>query len=186
MDAAIGFRSKTGRAIVVALAAGSRAPELIFRREISLIDPRSNATKGPYHEVMELPWAKAVAAARKSVSMIETVAARALEARVDELTRDAFQVRTLGIVGSPDSNLEKIGNPHIRAHAAEGILFRHALEVAAERNKLPFQSFSDRTISAESWRFDARLKILGKQAGAPWRTDEKNAATAAWLALSDY
>jgi hypothetical protein len=182
-DASIGFRAKTGRAIVVALAAGTRWPDLILRREISLVDPRSRATRGPYHEVMELPWPDAVLAARTSVSAIETVATRALEALIAELASGSFRVRSVGIVGSPDSNVAKIGNPHIRAHAAEGMLFRHALEVAATRTHIPSRTFSDRTISADSQRFAARLAILGKKAGAPWRTDEKNAATAAWLAM---
>lgn len=181
--AAIGFRAKTGRAIVVALSAAARYPTLIFRREISLVDPRVPATSQPFHEVMELPWPQATTAAQPSVSAIEAVATAALKDMLAELKAQRFTVRGAGIVGSRDQNLEKIGNPHIRAHAAEGILFRRVLEVAARAHRLPFTSFSDKEIAINAVPFAARLKILGKEAGSPWRTDEKNAASAALLAL---
>lgn len=38
------------------------------------------------------------------------------------------------VVGSAPRSLDRIGNQHIRAHAAEGILFRRVLEVASEHN----------------------------------------------------
>jgi hypothetical protein len=183
VDASIGLRAKTGKAIVVALAAGARFPELIFRREIRLFDPRVPATMQPYHVVMNMPWREAAVAARPSVSAIEKVSTRALADLIAELEARSFRVRRVGIVGPADRNLEKMGSPHVRAHAAEGILFRHALEVAVAEQRVSFESFSDKTIGTSAASFAARLRILGKQAGAPWRADEKNAATAALLAL---
>ena len=41
--AAIGFRTKTGRAIAVALAGPVEEPELLWRREVALIDPGSDS-----------------------------------------------------------------------------------------------------------------------------------------------
>src|SRR5437667_7330394 len=172
MPAVLGLRAKTGRAIAVVL---SRKGEFVARREISLVDPAIADTGQPYHVVMELPWADATVAVRKLVVAIERVATKA----VRDLARE-FDVRAIGIVGAPERQLEKIGNEHIRAHAAEGVLFRHVLEVAAEANKLRHRAFPEKTLPSD---FASQLKDLGRAAGSPWRADEKMAATAALMML---
>src|SRR5262245_27986975 len=166
MPAVLGLRAKTGRAIAVVL---SRKGEFLARREISLVDPEMAATRQPYHVVMELPWKDAQVAVRPSTRAIERVATAAVRALARE-----FDVREVGIVGAPERQLEKIGNEHIRAHAAEGVLFRHVLEVAAEKNKLRHRAFAEKSLS-----IDPRTQELGRAAGSPWRADEKMAATAA-------
>ncbi len=187
--AAIGFRSKTGRAIAVAVAGPPKAPELLWRREIALIDPAIPETAEPYHQVMELPWEQAIVAVRPSVARIESVARTALASLIRELASGGWTVRAVGVVGSPDRSLQKIGNEHIRAHAAEGILFRRVLESAAEHHHLKWVGLSEEQIGPASLELGAvadvaaHLKALGRQAGAPWRVDERAAATAAWLAL---
>jgi hypothetical protein len=178
--ASIGFRAKTGRAIVVAIAGDS----LLFRREISLVHPDVAQTAEPYHEVMELPWPQWAPTVQPFVAAIESVATSALEALVQEIAARGHKVRGVGIVGSPDSDLLRLGNLHIRAHAAEGMLFRRVLEAAATEHRLKFKTFSDRTIGDNFKPLASTLKALGAQAGAPWRTDEKCAATAAWLAVT--
>jgi hypothetical protein len=191
--ASIGFRAKTGRAIVVALAESLRIPELVHRGEVSLVDPRVPDSGGPYHAVMELPWAEAQAAVRDLISVLERSATDVVASQIRELTARRFDVVGIGIVGSPDRRLERIGSSHIRAHAAEGILFRNILEVAATANGIPHRALSDRSFSEfASSEFSARdiriadaLKAMGRAAGPPWRTDEKAAATAAWLTLAE-
>jgi hypothetical protein len=69
--AAIGFRSKTGKAIAVALGGSPKAPELLWRREIPLFDPESPETAEPHHQVMELPWGEAMEAVQPLVTRIE-------------------------------------------------------------------------------------------------------------------
>ena len=172
--AAIGFRAKTGRAIAVAIAGGDR-PSFIFREEITLSDPDFPGTEQPYHEVMEMRWADGVAAAKKYVARIEVIASSELARLLEVLHARGFAVKRIGVVGSKDRNLEKLGNPHIRAHAAEGILFRRVLEVAGEGHRLKVTTFSDSDI-VKSGR---HLRMLGEQAGPPWRSDEKAAAAAA-------
>jgi hypothetical protein len=140
---------------------------------------------------MELPWARAVIAARKTEAVIETVAKEAVEKLVRETRSAGLEVGSIGIVGSPDRDLLSIGNPHIRAHAAEGILFRRVLEVAAAKNGLESLSFAEKGLEARAasdlnlspTALKARLAALGLTVGRPWRADERAAATAAWLAL---
>jgi len=187
----IGFRAKTGRTIAVALTRGDSAPAYIGRWNVSLCDPLLPATAQPHHEVMELPWIEAQSAVRPIEARIENVAISALSALLSELDSKGCSVTSIGVVGSPDRNLERIGNPHIRAHAAEGILFRRVLEVAATTHKLRWRGFPDKDFEklavSELGRTPQQIKLalatMGHSAGAPWRVDERAAATAAWLTL---
>jgi hypothetical protein len=172
--AVIGFRAKTGRAIAVVLTGDARKPQFVWRGEVGLIDPKLPLTEGPYHPFMEMPWSEAQIAVQPVVAAIEKYASVVLRRLADEM-----HIRAVGVVGSPPRNIEKIGNQHIRAHAAEGILFRRVLELAAKKNKLACTGYSDRDL-----RVPAMMKEIGRAAGPPWRTDERLAATAAWLALS--
>ncbi len=190
--ATIGLRAKTGRAIAVALSEPFDSPRVIKRVELTLNDSADPATYQPYHEVMELPWEKAQVAVKKSARKIEKLATEALARLVKELRAAGFQVSGVGIVGAGNRDLEKIGSTHIRAHAAEGVLFRSVLEAAAVANGLSNQRFDERTLdqAAElglkrtSARLKAQLAEMGRAAGSPWRADEKAAAIAAWLVLT--
>jgi hypothetical protein len=188
---ALGFRAKTGRAIFAALAEPYTAPEFFWRGETALVDPKLPATSEPYHFVMELPWEQALVDVQPLVARIEIAASDAVASLIRDVRAMNGKVCAIGIVGSVDRPIAKIGNPHIRAHAAEGILFRRVLESAAKRHKIPFRAFSEVEVAASAAselggaaKVGAHLKLLGRTAGAPWRADERAAATAAWLALA--
>lgn len=190
--ASIGLRAKTGRAIAVALTGPSNLPRVIKRLEFSVVDPASPETYQPYHEFLDLPWEQAQAGAQRLARKIERIAAKALRSLRKELESEGFNVCGVGIVGAGERNLQRIGSTHIRAHAAEGVLFRQVLEVAAEANELPNRTFDERSLdqTVESElkfpiaRIKAQLGEMGREAGSPWRADEKAAATAAWLVLA--
>jgi hypothetical protein len=86
-----------------------------------------------------------------------------------------------------------ISNPHIRAHALEGQLFRTALEDASRPLGLPSSVFVERKIYAEAAKTLNRseedlkrlLAGLGREKRGPWRSDEKLAALGAWLTLHE-
>jgi hypothetical protein len=145
----------------------------------------------PYHEVMELSWAKAQVAVRKMVRVIEQMATKALAQLIKDLQTQHYRANQIGIVAAPERALEKIGSPHIRAHAAEGVLFRHVLELAAANNGIRYRSFEAqklKTLAAAELRIpvadlEQRLVALGRAIGQPWRADEKAAAASAWLAF---
>ena len=187
----IGLRAKTARAIAVVLGGTTAAPLVIEKFEIKLADPKIPATAQPYHEVMDLPWAESQKAVRKSASAIEAIARKALAHLIKELQTKGMHVRAIGIVGAKDRDLARIGNYHIRAHAAEGVLFRRVLDLAADANKLKRRTFSDRELEEiaaielgpDSTIVKRKLNDLGRTVAPPWRADEKQAATAAWLVL---
>ena len=190
----IGLRAKTARAIAVVLAGPADLPRVLKRTELILADPRVPATSQPYHEVMELPWEQATEAVKGTAASIEALASKALAALVQEAQSTGLKVCCVGIVGAGERKLEKIGSTHIRAHAAEGVLFRRVLEVAAEANGLPMRTFVEQGLAElaaselkHSTAVLARLVTdLGGSVGRPWRADEKAATMGAWLTLASY
>src|SRR6266550_7261969 len=187
----IGLRAKTARAIAVVLGGSSDAPRVLNKFEIRLADPKIPATAQPYHEVMDLPWEESQKAVRKTAAAIEAIARKALAQLIKELKSQGLKVSGAGIVGAKDRDLARIGNYHIRAHAAEGLLFRRVLDLAADANGLKARTFSDRELDqiavnelgAKSGGVKRKLNDLGRTLPPPWRADEKQAATAAWLVL---
>jgi hypothetical protein len=179
-DVVIGLKSKTGRAIAVALE--GPPPEFIGREEVALSDSRRPATMQPYHEVMELPWNESLIAVQPTIDAIEEIAAASLAKLIESIDG---RVSRIAIVGPADRKLERIGNPHIRAHAAEGVLFRRVLEVAAKANGSKSVSFVDPrdALKRRAGEIQRVLTKLGKAAGSPWRSEEKSAAMAAWAIL---
>jgi len=162
------------------------------RTQLTLTDPRTPATSQPYHEVMDLPWEQAQVAVRKTAKLIEKAASKSLRRLVQEMQSEGLKVRGVGIVGAGNRNLEKIGSTHIRAHAAEGVLFRQVLEVAAKSNDLWSRTFdekrldeiAERELNYSAAKLNNRLVDIGRSVGSPWRADEKAAALSAWLILA--
>jgi hypothetical protein len=189
--AVLGARVKTGRAIAVVLRGPVADPAVVFRGELILHDPKTPGTFQPFHEVMDLPWEKALVGVKKNTAIIEDLAARALESMVGEANKQGVEIRALGLVGGSDIDPVKIGNPHMRAHAAEGRLFREVLERAAGPLHLPCRFFVEdelyeraaADLAVPAARVKKRASDLGATVGSPWRAEEKAAAVAAWLIL---
>jgi hypothetical protein len=189
--ACIGLRAKTARAIAVVLLGPGESPQAVMRSELVLATPATPALFQPYHEVMDLPWNRAVSAVRTAERSIEVAASTAIKALVAKLQSAGITACSVGVVGAPERNLESIGSPHIRAHAAEGVLFRHVLEVGAAANNLrcaafsesDFDSFAASRLGLSVGALRGRVAEFGQALGRPWRADEKLSAIAAWLAL---
>ena len=190
-EVAIGLRAKTGRAIAVVLGGTDDSPSVITKLEISLVDPKLPGTFQPYHVVMDLPWDESQRAVRKYVRAIEKVAAKNLTVLVKRLKGQGLTVKGVGVVGAADRDLSRIGNYHIRAHAAEGVLFRSVLEFGADQNELRRRTFADRSFAANAQAelgkkhssVTQMIEDLRRSVSPPWRADEKLAAMAAWLVL---
>jgi hypothetical protein len=141
---------------------------------------------------MDMPWERATQAVRDAERTIEGAATRSLKALIDDLRSRGIDVCSVGIVGAPQRNLAAMGSPHIRAHAAEGVLFRHVLEVGAARNDLPSAVHSERGFEMAAAaglglsvaELRGVLADIGRALGSPWRADEKAAAMAAWIGLT--
>jgi hypothetical protein len=189
MTAAIGLRIKSGQAIAVALAGPSASPTVILRSVVALGDPAIPETKQPYH---------AGFTAREDPDAVERLAAivrRCACASIDGLFADvrlaASSCRGAALVVGSVIDPAQLGNPHIRAHASEGRLFRQAVEEALRAKGVEVSVIVEKALASEAVRRLDRSAVeikrvvagLGRSVDGPWRADEKAAATAAWMAL---
>jgi hypothetical protein len=182
---AIGLRVKSGHAIAVVLAGSPDAPRPVERRLIALSDPKVAETRQPYHDGFYQTEEDAREIARR-VRIVKRCAKRSVAALVDE----TGGVRAAMVVGSV-IDPRTVSNPHIRAHAYEGRLFRTVLEEALQSHGVVCDVIVDKHLSERASKDLRRppaaiartVAAFGKALGGPWRADEKAAATAAWLAL---
>ena len=183
---AVGFRVKSGFAIAVTLEGPASAPSPVSRRVIEMSDSAVPETRQPYHDGLFRTEEDARELARR-VKIVKRCAAQSITA----LLKDTGATRAGLIVGSLIEP-EKVGNPHIRAHANEGRLFRTVLQDALTSRGVRCEVIVEKQLPARSaagLQRPAReivrtLDGFGKALGSPWRADEKAAATAAWLALT--
>jgi hypothetical protein len=118
---AVGFRVKSGFAIAVTVEGPASAPSAVSRRVIEMSDSAVPETRQPYHDGLFRTEEDAGEIARR-VKIVKRCAAKSIAA----LLKDTGATRAGLIVGSLIEP-EKVGNPHIRAHASEGQLFRTVL-----------------------------------------------------------
>jgi hypothetical protein len=152
--------------------------------------PASFPKEGPYHTVMDLPWEEAVARVAPKERAVEKMAVEALARLLAGPQVASSRASGVGVVGSAASDPSRIGNPHIRAHSAEGQMFRAVLERAAAQHGLRSTSFSAKDVFAPAAKacgmpaakFQEHVRRLG--AGTkPWRLEQQHAAAAAWVML---
>lgn len=190
-SASLGLRVKTARAIAVSMTGTADGPQILERRELQLFDDAVPDSKRPFHVGLDLPKAEADPRIRRASEAIYAVALQAVRELVNALGHGGFSCRGVGLVVGSITDPATLGNPHVRAHAAEGALFREALEDAAQTCGLSTFVLVERTAYVEAGErlgeSPERLKLKAKQWGAavgkPWRADEKTAALAAWVAL---
>ena len=187
---ALGFRVKSGYAIAVAVAGPAASPSPLARSVVELSDPSVEATRQPYHDGFGTAQED-----QDEIARLVKIIKRSAERSVTGLLRDErFAGRACCgaalVVGSlidPGT----VGNPHIRAHANEGRLFRTVLADALGAHGIRPLVIVDKTLGVESVKAlrlpDTRIARtageFGRTLGAPWRAEEKSAATAAWMAL---
>ena len=185
----LGFRVKSGYAIAVALRGPASAPSAVARHVVELSDPDAADTRQPYHHGFYTHEEDTPTIARR-VRIVERVAKRSVAALLKD--PELTHCRRAGLVVGSVIDPAKVGNPHIRAHASEGRLFRTVLESALRSHGIACEVIVEKQLAATAAagleRRDAEIrKVLagfGKSLGGPWRADEKAACAAAWLALS--
>jgi hypothetical protein len=188
-EVAIGFRNHTGWAVAVAVSA---EPLVRDRRRIELCDPA--LPWQAFHAASGLP----IEEARQVVARVERSAAEAAEREllglVQELGGQGHRIRSVAIpvTTSPvPQELSTVLGSHPLLHAAEGQLYREALAEAAQAAGLPMVRFTIKDLVADAaaalgcspTTVREIIAKLGQGLGAPWAKDQKDAATAALLAL---
>jgi hypothetical protein len=189
---ALGMKSHTGWAAVVALCGPAGSAEVFAKRRIEMATTFDEGAV--YHKSQELPLARADALIRSSEEKFERIAREALAALVAELRTAGCETVASVLVGGAGKALpplESIVKSHALVHAAEGELYRRVLRRASEACHIPVLEIPAKEIGARAARalgiapaqLTARLAALGKAAGRPWARDQKDSALAAWVAL---
>jgi len=188
---ALGFRVKSGWATAVLLTGSAGLPQLIDHRAIDLCDPDIQESRQPYHAAMgKLQTDETrIQRLRKAISRAGTQSVTEL---VEEYRNAGNRLGAACLVIGSDIDPGRITNPHIRAHALEGRLFRTVLEEALRSCGLSCSVMIERSAYAQGAQMlqqtENNLKNLvaklGGSLGGPWRADEKLACLAAWVALN--
>ena len=189
--AALGLRVKSGWAAAVLLTGTPRSPQLCDVRRIELSDPQHPETRQPYHAAM----GKLERDARKinqRVDVVRGIAQQSIATLLAGYRRQNLRIRRAALVVGSQIDPDSIANPHIRAHAFEGRLFRSVLEESLRAHRIRANILIERHAYAHAveelkqTNQNVRRKIqdFGREMETPWRAEQKLAAVAAWLALS--
>lgn len=188
LAAALGLRSHSGWAALVALKGPIEQPCVILRRRIELA---KRQPRQPFHAAEGRPFREAEASIRRATDEARALATRALERAVAELDATAVGCGLLLAAGRPLPGLDRILASHALIHAAEGEHFREALRHASRACGLHLAEVKERELQERATHrlglspdaLNRRLAEWGRALGPPWRQDEKLAALVAWLAL---
>jgi hypothetical protein len=190
---ALGFRVKTGFAEGLTLVETESIPRVLARHHLELSDPADPHARFPHHAALELPESEAAPIAARVTREVKARGLLGLRAAVEATVSGeaSYELQGIGIVAGSVADPARVPNPHIRAHALEGKLFREALEEAARELGLPWLSVPEKTLYEDTARalgkdratLDRALSEMGRAAGRPWRGEEKAASLAAWIQL---
>jgi hypothetical protein len=187
---ALGFRVKSGRAVFVLIEDSIRAPRLRQSDVINLSDQRNPDTRQPYHAAMGKLETNA-ATLKRRVQSVRRVTERSIADLIQRCADDGCAIHRAALVVGSLIDPESIANPHIRAHALEGRLFRTVLEDALRSRGIQCAIFTEREVYPRASNLLRRspgqirraIAELGHSANGPWRADQKVAALAAWMSL---
>ena len=193
MDVAIGFSLHTGWAVAVAVGGGPEHPEVVARHRLELVDPE--LPRQVYHAAAGQPSRAAVALVRSVERSARDRSERALEHLRDELEAAGHRPVAVALCSEPHqvpSDVGRVVANHSLTHAAEGELYREAVEAAAEWLGLPVLQVGAKRVPGEvhlrlglsAERQRALVADLGAPLGPPWQADHKQAALLALVALA--
>ncbi len=192
---AVGFRVKSGWAAAVVLSGPSSSPSVLHSRGIELSDPAVPDSRQPYHAVDDAQGDLEPddGRIRERVRVVRRAAAQSIGELLKECRANGWNPERAGIVTGSLSDPSTILSPHIRAHAMEGHLFRTVVEDTLQSHELACivlgakSAFkvASRTIHHDEDILRRTVTNLGRHFDGPWRAEEKLAALAAWVAISE-
>ena len=190
-EAGLGFRVKSGWAMVVLVSASS-PPVVIDRRRVNLSDPSVPDSAQPFHAGLDLPKAAAAKAVARLVKCVERSSERVIAELIQHYRAGGHRIVGAGIVVGSTVDPRTIRNDHIRAHAEEGRLFRVVIENALKLSRLKFSVTREKDSLGEGKKMlgvsepglRTELTKMGKAIEGSWRAEEKEATLAALMALA--
>jgi hypothetical protein len=192
-QAALGFRSHSGWAALVAVGGPAGEPSVLVRRRVEL---SRRTPRQPFHAAEGLPIAAAEALIGRSVAEARGLADSVVGEALSELRTAGHEAVGSGILLASARalpGLREILASHAFIHAAEGELFRDVLRQASracglrvtEVKEGDLEELAAHPLGRSAAEVTRRFASWGKALGPPWTQDEKRAALVAWLALVD-
>ena len=193
--AALGCRSHSGWAALVALAGPPQAPQVIDRRRIEIADASISGSKQPYHAAEPMDFPDAQAFLKRCSRSTSRLAIQSLRGVIDDIRARGFQASDFGVAlgsGRPLPGLKNVLSSHALIHTAEGEFYRQEMLKAGRQCGLTVLGVKERELYARASaqfrmpldELERRVSDLGKPVGPPWTQDQKCAALMAWLALA--
>jgi hypothetical protein len=188
--AALGFRVKSGWAAAVMLKGSARSPQLCDVQRIDLSDPRLPETRQPYHAAMGKLETDPRKIAQR-VRVVRRTAQRSIATLLAGYRQNGYSIKRAALVVGSRIDPTSVANPHIRAHAFEGRLFRSVLEKSLQTHRIRTDvlierdAYAQAAIQLEQSDENVRRMVqnFSRETEAPWRAEQKLAAVAAWVAL---
>ena len=189
--AALAFKPRTGRAVLVLLGEERGELRVIERAEIALL-PRGEMA--PYHAAEGLESGAADRHVKGAIARARDLARNAIRDAAKRCADAGHELRGCAVLvgtGMPAWTTGEILAVHVRMHKAEGEMFRDILVDAVracgiEPTTLPDKTAIDaaaKALGVTRARLDAELAALGKAAGPPWGQYQKEAAAGALVVL---
>ncbi len=193
MTIAIGFRVKSGWAVVIAVELDGDEPRVLERSVVQLADPSLPESTQPYHAALGVHTAASKAQTRRLLTVVKQYSTRSLDHLFDRLRDSGHTVIGTSIVVGSVIDPAAIANEHIRAHAEEGRLFRTVIEDAARARAIRTVVIPEKQLYARAatilHKTEAQIRkfvaVLGADGSGPWRAEEKTAAAAAWMMIGE-
>lgn len=194
--AAIGIRVHSGWGALVAISGKDEAIDVLERRRIEIIDARVPGAAQPYHFAEKLDIREAEKHIAKCAAMAATMALAGVQEFVKDLHDRGYHAVTAAILlssGRALPALERILASHPMIHTAEGEFFRRAFRESCETMKIAVIGIRERELDPRAElafgkaapRVKKRIDVQGCSMGPPWTADQKAAALAAAIVLSE-
>lgn len=188
--AGVGFRIKSGWAAVVLLTGSIDSPRLCDNHVVDLSDPRLPETRQPFHASLGKLETDAKKIKRRT-DTVQGVTNQSITKLLADYRRKGYAITHASVVVGSQLDPATIANPHVRAHALEGQLFRSTIERALNEHGIRTTAFLERDaydkaatqLTKSSVDVQRAIQSLGRFAGGPWRAEQKLAALGAWVAL---
>jgi hypothetical protein len=191
--AALGFRVKSGWAAVVLLTDTAPFPQLADVGRIELCDPRLPETRQPYHAGTGKLETDSIKLNRRE-RVVRGISQESLTRLLNCYQKKRFQIKRAALVVGSQIDPARIANPHIRAHALEGRLFRSAVVDTLQDHQIRTEILIERDaylsvaarLKQSSNDLKRTIQDLGRSMPAkrgPWRAEQKLAAVAALFVL---
>ena len=189
--AAVGFTIKSGWAAMVVLAGSSADPAVASSTRIELSDPGEPEQRQPYHAGFGTARATDATLARL-LKGVKQYGRRSVDDALRMARGAGHELSHAGLVVGSTVDPATIANDHIRIHALEGRLFREVVAEAAAASGIDCTIWRERDLYAAAAsaldRSEADVKgalvALKKTTTGAWRSEQKAAATAAWILLA--